>query len=65
MTARTVSKSPLWMRPARILSPELLAGIDTGLVIGDEMDGVPWRVYTNERAAMHYRGYLARLDRKG
>ena len=49
----------------RILSPELMAGIDTGLVIGDEVDGVPWRVYSNERAAMHYKAYLARLDRRG
>jgi SAM-dependent methyltransferase len=48
----------------RILSPDCQAGIDTGLVIESERDGVKWRLQTNERSATEYDVYLARLRRK-
>jgi SAM-dependent methyltransferase len=49
----------------RILSPEHAAGIDTGLTIAHERDGVPWRVYANERSATDYNLHLLRLARGG
>jgi SAM-dependent methyltransferase len=45
----------------RILSPDAAAGVDTGLTIADERDGVPWRVYANERSATDYNLHLLRL----
>jgi SAM-dependent methyltransferase len=49
----------------RILSPECLAGIDTGFVIEAERERVPWHVQTGERSTMAYAVHLARLRRKG
>jgi SAM-dependent methyltransferase/uncharacterized protein YbaR (Trm112 family) len=49
----------------RILSPDAAAGIDTGLVIAEERDGVPWRVYSNQRASTEYALHLLRLERVG
>ena len=49
----------------RILSAECAAGIDTGLVIEAERDGVPWRLRVNERSVTEYAVYFARLRRKG
>jgi SAM-dependent methyltransferase len=48
----------------RILSPDLRAGVDTGLVIADERDDVPWRLTLNARSTMHYRLHLLRLARR-
>ena len=47
----------------RILSPECAAGIDTGLVIERERDGVPWQLQTGERSTMQYAVHLALLRR--
>ena len=41
-----------------------LATVDTGLSIAAERDGVPWRVYVNERASMDYAVHLLRLVRR-
>jgi SAM-dependent methyltransferase len=49
----------------RILSPDAAAGVDTGLTIAEERDGVPWRVYANERSATDYNLHLLRLARGG
>jgi len=40
-----------------------LASIDNGLVIKQECDRVPWRVYVNERASMDYAVHLLHLER--
>jgi SAM-dependent methyltransferase/uncharacterized protein YbaR (Trm112 family) len=48
----------------RILSPDAAAGVDTGLTIADERDGVPWGVYANERARTEYALHLLRLERR-
>ncbi len=48
----------------RILSPERAAGIDTGLVIETEHDGLPWRLRTSERSMMVYAVHLALLRRR-
>jgi SAM-dependent methyltransferase/uncharacterized protein YbaR (Trm112 family) len=48
----------------RILSPDAAAGVDTGLAIAAEREGVPWRVYSNERAATEYALDLLRLERR-
>jgi SAM-dependent methyltransferase len=47
----------------RILSPDAAAGVDTGLTIAEERDGVPWRVHSNERSAVDYNLHLLRLTR--
>lgn len=47
----------------RILSPDKAAGVDTGLTIAEERDGVPWRVYGNERSTTEYSLHLLRLAR--
>jgi hypothetical protein len=47
----------------RILSPDTAAGVDTGLTIAEERDGVPWRVYGNERSTTEYSLHLLRLAR--
>jgi SAM-dependent methyltransferase len=47
----------------RILSPDAAAGVDTGLTIAAERDGVPWRVYGNERSHTEYSLHLLRLTR--
>jgi SAM-dependent methyltransferase/uncharacterized protein YbaR (Trm112 family) len=47
----------------RILAPGAPAGVDTGLTIVAELDGVPWRVYANERSATEYALHLLRLER--
>ena len=49
----------------RILSAECAAGIDTGLLIEAERDGVPWRLRVNERSVTEYAVYFAGLRRKG
>ena len=48
----------------RILSPEAAAGIDTGLVIAAERDGVAWRVRANERSQVDYALHLLCLRRR-
>jgi SAM-dependent methyltransferase/uncharacterized protein YbaR (Trm112 family) len=48
----------------RVLSANCAAGVDTGLVLEQERDGVPWRVQTSERSTMEYSVHLARLRRK-
>ncbi|MEZ4404648.1 MAG: methyltransferase domain-containing protein [Kofleriaceae bacterium] len=48
----------------RILSADAAAGIDTGLVVVDERDDVPWRLTLNARSTMHYRLHLLRLARR-
>jgi hypothetical protein len=48
----------------RILSPDAAAGVDTGLVIARERDGVPWRVQANERSATEYSLHLLALERR-
>ena len=48
----------------RVLSPDCAAGLDTGLSIEAEADGVKWRLRTFERAHTEYDVYLARLRRK-
>jgi len=48
----------------RILSVERAAGVDTGLVIVDERDGVPWQLRLNARSTMHYALHLLRLERQ-
>ena len=48
----------------RILSDDASAGIDTGLTIAAERDGVPWRVYSNERSNTEYSLHLLRLARR-
>lgn len=48
----------------RILSADCAAGVDTGLAIELETDGVPWHVQTSERATMEYALHMARLRRK-
>src|SRR4051794_9283389 len=48
----------------RILSADAAAGVDTGLVIADERDGVPWQVYGNERSSTEYSLHLMRLQRR-
>jgi SAM-dependent methyltransferase/uncharacterized protein YbaR (Trm112 family) len=40
-----------------------LAAIDNGLLIKQERDRVPWRVYVNERASMDYAVHLLHLER--
>ena len=40
-----------------------LAAIDSGLVIKQERDRAPWRVYVNERASMDYAVHLLHLER--
>ena len=47
----------------RILSADRAAGVDTGLVIDAERDGVPWHVQTGERSTMAYAVHMARLRR--
>lgn len=47
----------------RVLSINCAAGVDTGLVIEAERDGVPWRVQTSERSTMEYSVHMARLRR--
>jgi SAM-dependent methyltransferase/uncharacterized protein YbaR (Trm112 family) len=47
----------------RILSADAAAGIDTGLVIDAERDGVPWRVHANARSSVEYSLHLLRLRR--
>jgi len=47
----------------RILSPVAPAGVDTGLVVASELDRVPWRVYSNERAGVEYAVHLLALAR--
>lgn len=47
----------------RILSPDRAAGVDTGLVIETEHDGLPWRLRTSERSMMRYAVHLALLRR--
>lgn len=47
----------------RILSSNRDAGLDTGLHIEAEADGVPWRLRTAERAVTEYSVFLARLRR--
>jgi hypothetical protein len=49
----------------RILGEGAPAGVDTGLVVVDERDRVPWRVYVNERSTMDYAVDLLRLKRTG
>jgi len=49
----------------RILSADASAGVDTGLVIAEERDRVPWRVYANQRSATEYAVHLLRLRRRG
>jgi len=49
----------------RILSPDAVAGIDTGLVITDERDRVRWRIPSNERSSVEYEVHVVRLARKG
>jgi SAM-dependent methyltransferase/uncharacterized protein YbaR (Trm112 family) len=39
-------------------------GFDTGLVIGAEIDRVPWRLRVSERSAMEYACHVLRLDRR-
>jgi hypothetical protein len=41
----------------------VLKTLDTGLTIQAERDGVPWRVYVNERATMDYKVHLLALRR--
>ena len=48
----------------RVLSGERAAGVDTGLVLEAEHDGVPWQVQTAERSTMAYQVHLARLRRR-
>jgi SAM-dependent methyltransferase len=48
----------------RVLSADCAAGIDTGLVIEGERDGVPWHVQTGERSTVEYAVHLARLRRR-
>lgn len=48
----------------RILSPDARAGIDTGLVIAAERDGIPWHLHLNARSVMHYALHLLRLEKK-
>jgi SAM-dependent methyltransferase/uncharacterized protein YbaR (Trm112 family) len=48
----------------RILSADAAAGVDTCLVIADERDGVPWRVFSNERSSTEYALHLLRLQRR-
>ena len=48
----------------RVLSADCAAGIDTGLVVEEERDGVPWHVQTGARSTMEYQVHLARLRRK-
>ena len=48
----------------RILSPDAAAGVDTSLVLVEERDRVPWRVYGNERASTEYALHLMRLQRR-
>lgn len=62
---RSASRGDSAAELRRILSPDCAAGVDTGLVIENERDGVPWVVQTSERATMHYAAHLARLRRKG
>jgi SAM-dependent methyltransferase/uncharacterized protein YbaR (Trm112 family) len=54
--------------PAHGSSPaelrRVLSAVDTGLAVGEERDGVPWRVYMHERAWMDYSVHLLRLDRQ-
>lgn len=47
----------------RILSPGAAAGVDTGLVIEEERDGVPWSVHANDRSSVEYSLHLLRLSR--
>lgn len=54
--------SPAELR--RILSPECAAGIDSGLLIDEERDGVSWALQTSERSTVRYATHLARLRRK-
>jgi len=49
----------------KVLSPGADAGVDTGLVIVDERDRVPWRLRLNDRSTMHYAVHLLRLARTG
>jgi len=49
----------------RVLSADCAAGVETGLVLEAERDGVPWRVQTSERSTMEYAVHLALLRRKG
>jgi SAM-dependent methyltransferase/uncharacterized protein YbaR (Trm112 family) len=48
----------------RILSPDAAAGVDTGLVVAGERDGIPWRVHANERSHVEYALHLLRLERR-
>ena len=48
----------------RVLSKDCEAGLDTGLAIEAEIDGIKWRLRTFERAVTEYDVYLARLRRK-
>jgi SAM-dependent methyltransferase len=48
----------------RLLSADLRTGIDTGLVITDELPSVSWRLRLNARATMHYDLHVSRLVRR-
>ncbi|EHR72513.1 methylase involved in ubiquinone/menaquinone biosynthesis [Burkholderiales bacterium JOSHI_001] len=48
----------------RVLSAERAAGVDTGLVLEADRDGVAWQVQTAERSTMAYQVHLARLRRR-
>jgi SAM-dependent methyltransferase len=48
----------------RILSPDAAAGVDTGLTIAEERDGIRWRVHGNERSHTEYSLHLLRLARR-
>lgn len=62
---RSASRGDSAAELRRILSPECAAGIDTGLVIEEECDGVAWTLQTSDRATVQYATHLARLRRKG
>ena len=49
----------------RILSAGAAAGVDTGLVVVDEREDVPWRVHANARSSVDYALHLLRLARRG
>jgi SAM-dependent methyltransferase len=49
----------------RLFGDQPIEGFDTGLTIGAETDGVPWRLRVHERAVMQYDCRILRLDKTG
>jgi len=48
----------------RLFGVPPIEGLDTGLVIGAEIDAVPWRLRVHDRSSIDYACHVVRLDRR-